>query len=164
MMNGFNSDTIHRAMNIFYLDHDITKSTAYLVDKHVVKMPLETTQILSTARHINGMQSPYKPTHINHPCVKWAAKSQANYRWLHSYADKLFAEYTFRYGKQHGSQKYLEDLTNCDNLPLDTFVIPPQCMPDEFKADDTVEAYRNYYRLGKQHIHSWKLRPKPEWI
>jgi hypothetical protein len=40
---------------------------------------------------------------------------------------------------------------------------PPQCMPDDCKGDDTVQAYRQYYAKHKYHIASWKKRGTPEW-
>ena len=36
-------------MNLFYLDEDLDRCAEYHVDKHIVKMPLEAAQILSTA-------------------------------------------------------------------------------------------------------------------
>lgn len=39
-------------MNIFYLDHDPHRAAHWLVDKHVVKMPLESCQMLSTAHRL----------------------------------------------------------------------------------------------------------------
>lgn len=42
-------------MNIFFLDRNIRKCAAYHCDKHVVKMILESTQLLSTALHLNGL-------------------------------------------------------------------------------------------------------------
>ena len=152
-------------MNIFYLDHDVRKSVSYLVDKHVVKMPLETVQILSSSCHIHGMPSPYKPTHLKHPCVLWAASSQNNYAWLLVYAKHIFAEYTRRYDRTHASEKHLDQLRRLDGVLVDVpFSLPPQCMPEHCRGSDTVEAYRRYYRTEKKHIHSWKTRCVPEWI
>lgn len=42
-------------MNIFILDHDLDKSAEYHVDKHVVKMPLEAAQLLTTALYIDSL-------------------------------------------------------------------------------------------------------------
>ena len=64
-------------MNIFVVDIDPSKAAQSLCDKHVVKMVLETAQILST---ISG--GPYRPTHANHPCVLWAGATKRNYLWL----------------------------------------------------------------------------------
>lgn len=92
-------------MNIFILDKDPTLSVIYHTDKHIVKMPIESTQILCTVLH-NTHQAPdwaYKPTHKSHPCVQWASESLDNWRWLRNYALLLGNEYTYRYDKQHKS-------------------------------------------------------------
>ncbi len=42
-----------------------------LNDKHVIKLILESCQLLSTAHHLLGDSSKitYKATHANHPCA-----------------------------------------------------------------------------------------------
>ena len=42
---------LNRSMNIFYLDSDIERVVQFHCDSHVVKMCLETAQILCTALH-----------------------------------------------------------------------------------------------------------------
>ena len=69
-------------MNIFYLDPDIQKCVELHCDKHVVKMPLETTQMLCTVHYRYGGDAPYKPVHAKHPCTLWAGNFYLNYRWL----------------------------------------------------------------------------------
>ena len=36
------------------------------------------------------------------------------------------------------------------NIPSDDWADPPQCMPDEYKCDNAVDAYWNYY-IGEKH-------------
>jgi len=152
-------------MNIFYLDDDINKSVQYLVDKHVVKMPLETAQLLSSAIYLNGGQGPYKPTHLKHPCTLWVASDECNYIWLSNYGLALCKEYTFRYHKQHACERVILDMPAVPVFKtINKFTLPPQCMPDEYKQSNTVEAYRAYYRGAKKHIHKWTGRPVPDWI
>lgn len=135
-------------MNIFYVDQCPVISACSLCDRHVVKMILETAQLLCTAHHVtHGSDDiPYRKTHVNHPSAVWARASVANYLWLVEHGLAMCAEYTRRYGKRHKTQDVLEW---CDqHIPLlssDGFTHPPQCMPDEFKHADTVVAYRNYY-------------------
>ena len=47
----------------------------------------------------------------------------------------------------------------------DTNATPhPQCMPDEYKCDDPVLAYRKYYVNDKKDIAKWeRSRPIPNW-
>ena len=69
-------------MNIFALDNDVKVAAQWHVDKHVVKMPLETAQMLCTARHELGEKPesiPYKVAHKNHPCTIWCRNSSENY-------------------------------------------------------------------------------------
>lgn len=128
-------------MNIFFLDHNPKKAAEYHCDKHVVKMCLEYAQILSTCYHIcskdksEGKQllsSLYKPTHVNHPCVKWACESYLHYTWLCClWAHTLF-EYSNRYGgKDHKSSMLLKylcfapaklDLEKSRNLPVGQYL------------------------------------------
>ena len=71
-------------MNIFYLDQDIQTCVEYHCDKHVVKMPLETTQMLCTVYHRYGAIAPYKPVHAKHPCTLWAGNNVLNYKLTHT--------------------------------------------------------------------------------
>ena len=143
-------------MQIFILDVNPILAAQYQADKHVVKQVLETAQILST---ISG--GPYKPTHANHPCVKWAALNRTNFSWLRRHGLALCAEYTHRYGKVHKSQSVIENARPLRDMPIgiSEFV---QCMPDEFKDKDPVVAYRKYYH-SKQFAQWNKSRPAPYW-
>lgn len=140
-------------MNIFYVDRDPIVASQMLCDRHVVKMALETAQILSTV-----LGGPYKPTHKNHPSVLWAAKHT---EWTYEHFQGLLKEYTHRYGKTHACERLNFALDFTKDEPWED---PPQCMPDQFKDDNTVEAYRSYYRGGKAHIAKWnKTRNPPAW-
>lgn len=136
------------------------------VDRHVVKMPLETAQLLCTAQSLNGIQSAYKTTHINHPCSIWARESVQNYAWLCLFGLELCVEYTYRYGKVHACERIITDCYN--NMPLlpNTHRTPfAQAMPDECKVvGDAVQAYRNYYLLHKQHLYNWTRREIPFFV
>jgi hypothetical protein len=37
-------------------------------------------------------------------------------------------------------------------------------MPEEYKVEDVVESYRNYYRGAKRDFATWKMRNVPEWF
>ena len=51
-------------MNIFILDNDIDKCAEYHLDKHIVKMPLESAQMLCTTHWIQKYLG-YVPRKIN---------------------------------------------------------------------------------------------------
>ena len=144
-------------MNIFRLHDDPEIAAAMHCDKHVVKMILETAQLLSSAHWMSDSSAPYRLTHKNHPSSKWTRQSIQHYRWLIDLGLHLCEEYTYRYDKIHKTQSIIEWLSaNEPNIPDDGFVHPPQCMPDYCKLDDTVLAYRNYYISEKSKFAKWK--------
>lgn len=154
-------------MNIFYLDTDPRIAASYHCDKHVVKMILETTQVLSAVYHRYGSEAPYKETHKNHPSTRWAGDSSANYVWLHLLGIHLCKQYTKRYGKTHKCEAYLKNELRDPppGIPYVEYVDPPQCMPEECKVqDDTVEAYKNYYRMNKAYMAKWKNTEVPNFM
>jgi len=144
-------------MNIFVLSLSPHMAAQFQCDKHVVKMLLESAQILST---VSG--GPYKPTHSKHPCVLWAGAARDNYHWLVEHALELCREYTFRYGKTHRCESVILQLVSPPSS-LPTGGTPfAQCMPDEFRRPDPVEAYQAYYH--SKTFAAWnKSRPAPFW-
>lgn len=152
-------------MNIFILDDNIEKSVRYLCDKHVVKMTLETAQLLCSP--YDPGSAPYKRAHYNHPCAKWTRASEQNYEWLLDYGYHIAHEYTHRYGKLH---KSLEVIDWCDNsyhrllLPSSGRTPFAQAMPDQYKSDDAVDAYRYYYLGEKVDFCKWTKRDQPKWF
>jgi len=157
-------------MNQFILSRDPRESAAMLCNSHSVKQPLEQGQMLSTAHRL--LETPqadfvYKVAHTNHPCTKWLRSSQAAYKYGLEYLEAMLAEYTHRYGKIHKTEReilpYLRQVPEA--LPDLPFVDPPQCMYDECRGSDTVEAYRNYYRVRRNEIKmAWTNREKPAWL
>lgn len=126
-------------------------------DKHVVKMIVESAQMLCTVGH-----GAYKPTHANHPCTKWASLSEANFEWLTAHALALCDEYTFRYGRRHKSQDVIENVQPpkaFSKVGLTPFAL---AMPDEFKSSDPVESFRAYYH-SKSSFAVWTKRKQPNW-
>jgi hypothetical protein len=156
-------------MNIFFLSKDPVKAARVQCDQHVVKMILETAQMLSTVAHeykYHNTPGIYKPTHANHPMTKWVNTHKNNYLWACEHGLALCDEYTKRYGKVHKSQKLIQILYDlCKSVFTfgggecnSTFITPPPlCMPDEFKQDDFVKAYKEYY---KAKLLSWKIPPR----
>jgi len=151
-------------MNIFILDDDMQKCTHAMIDRHIVKMPLEYAQILSTVCRAHGWPTTYEPTHINHPCVKWAQQSLDNYRYLWDLAMATGLEYTRRFGREHLSTDILfHELPYIIDLPLGDLTPFAQCMPEEYRQEDPIEAYRAYYMGEKSQMASWKHGSPPAW-
>lgn len=159
-------------MNIFFLDFDVKKCAKFHCDKHVVKMILETAQLLCSAHHVtihdtihDTIHVPYKLSHKNHPCSIWVRESLSNYLYLCELGLALGEEYTYRYGKTHKSIEVIKwCLTNRPNIKDFGFTTPPLAMPDEYKVDSVIDSYRNYYKGAKSTIVSWKNREKPDWF
>ena len=141
-------------MNIFYLDKDPIAAAVVQYNKHVVKMILESAQMLCAAHHILGNPDdvPYKLAHKNHPCTIWVRENSLHYDWLYEHMMALGDEYTARYNKTHMSIDKCKHLNiHPRNIPHETFEQPPQCMPDEYKDECSVQAYWNYY-IGEKHV------------
>lgn len=156
-------------MNIFYLDHNTELCAKYHVDRHVVKQLLEYFQLISTTLHLSGIDAPYKPTHINHPCAKWARESSANLNYLENLFLALCDEYTYRYGKVHACEvkwkDYYYQISKCAaGLPKISFTYPPLVMPDQYKTACLVESYRLYCIGEKSRMFKWKNRETPYWV
>ena len=159
-------------MNFFYLDEDPWTSIEYHCDKHIVKMPTEYKQMLCTAhRVLDGDERAnelfmYKKAHVNHPSTIWVRDNVHNYWWLYRLFTALCDEYTYRYGKGHMTDLKLRDTLRKPpmNIPVNKkFYQPPQCMPDQYKGEDSVEAYQKYYMGEKSSFSVWKKRPTPTW-
>lgn len=180
-------------MNIFYISRDPKECAQWAVDKHCIKMILESAQLLSTAhRVLDGHQTVgvsatgrkkkvwelddpadnaflYSATHINHPSAVWARQSNNNYNWLWCYLYEHCREYTRRYGKIHKVEQsgmLSRLMTPPANIPVAHKTQPPSAMDAKYIiSEDSVTNYRNYYKHGKAHLHSWKApATAPDWI
>lgn len=152
-------------MNIFVLDRDPFKAAEYHCDKHVVKMILETAQILSTVLHAYGVEGLYKPTHPNHPCVKWAGETGANFNWTYYLGCSLLSEFMYRYDKIHASTSVINEAAyHAHKIPAGGLTPFALAMPEKYKTDCPVESYRNYYRKAKKDILTYRNREWPEWL
>ena len=164
-------------VNLFVVDRDPIKSAQDLCDKHVVKMPLETAQILSSAfpkeepfeslREVKPRRVLYRQTHLNHKICRWTRETEENFLWTVRHGIGLCVEFRVRYGHAHSSESViLWCMKNVHKLQfpskgLTEFVqaISPDCY-----LDDPVEAYRKYYVLKKSHFAKWlKGRQPPQW-
>ncbi len=155
-------------MNVFYINNDPVLAAQELCDQHVLKMQIESAQMLATAHWETGGSAPYKRAHVNHPSTKWTRQSVQHYRWLVKHGLAICEEFTKRYGNDHKTRQILEWLRdNEPNLPDNGFAPPPQCMPEEYKNTDTVAAYKTFYIKDKVLIKGlgWrKLGNAPNWL
>jgi hypothetical protein len=154
-------------MNIFYTSDDPKACAVALDDKRLVKMVLETAQILSTITHKLGCDTPYKPTHMNHPCVLWAGQSLANFSWLKIHGVELAETYTRRYGREHKSEPIIRGFISYSIFSYDyhsTRTPHPNCTP--YKSLPIIEAYKQTLRdkwNSDVYPPNWTIDGPPTW-
>jgi len=166
-------------MNIFVLDTDPTVAAHMHCDKHVPKMVVEAAQMMASALRRHGATDeqmpltkagkPYKGGYAHHPCTVWAGDSRANFWWLATHAQALYCAYQLRFGKKHACADPIDQMqaltdsipeyTGTNHTGLTSFA---QAMPDEYRDDDAVKAYRAYYH-SKQFAKWGKGTPAPDW-
>lgn len=156
-------------MNLFLLDYDPIKAARYHCDKHIVKMPLESAQVLSTVKRLYGDtdEQLYKITHVKHPLVKWTYDCIENYLFHYTFFIAMCHEYTLRYHKTHVAQIKLEHILKIppSGMPSKTFTWPPLCMGETYHSNDPVFSYRVFYIMEKLRFTRWsKPASVPLWI
>ena len=151
-------------MNIFVTDHCPIQSASNLPDKHIVKMPLETCQMLAiiysdwyygVGKLYKQDGTPYRTAHgafRNHPCTQWAAANQDNLAWLIAHGLALCEEYTLRYHKIHTCQDVIHQATRIYDSIFDEPVYTAyhkvkrftRAMPEYLKYDTTITTIEAY--------------------
>lgn len=180
-------------MNIFALSRCPVESAQQMLNKHVVKMPTETCQMLHTNALFNEFADRYgyeptlkrlkeyheetesilmKPAMLNHPSTIWARQNVHNTLWLYNHGLALCEEFTERYGKEHGSFSRILQ-TPIDFDATEFLATPPLiAMFDEYRIpnkygehcwDYVIDSYRHYYLEGKWKFAEWSNDRKPSW-
>jgi hypothetical protein len=158
-------------MNIFFLSRNPREAARLHCDKHVVKMILETAQLLYSAHWVlnpEGLRADaYKLAHRNHPCAIWVRTSLTNYMWLVSLGWWLCKEYQYRYGdhKVHKTEAHIVWLMSNPpkSIPFINFTRPCLAMPDQYKQEDPIESYMLYYIESKFKERNIVNYTKREW-
>tara|TARA_R100001509_G_scaffold8735_1_gene4931 strand:- start:268 stop:780 length:513 start_codon:yes stop_codon:yes gene_type:complete len=165
-------------MNRFIIDHHPAAIAKSLCDQHIVKMPLEEAQMLSTAvRHHAGDEyaddnNIYKTAYMNHPCTIWARECRENYVYAVVLLEAMSDEYTHRYGKVHKSSLLLPAFKAAtEYVPPngEGLTAHPQCFSgfDQLKTNELwpITAYRRFYRVDKLKFARYnKGREMPHWL
>lgn len=153
-------------MNIFVTDSDPIIAAQNLCDSHVIKMIVESCQLLSTHDILNGYKRIYKPTHNNHPC-RICLNNPYNYMWLILHLKGLLDEYRYRYYKIHKCLElyniYWKNINYTYNFEQTTF---PSCMPKEYQIGNVIKNYRAYYKFKRKDLcrFTYKNRNIPNWL
>ena len=162
-------------MNRFLIADTPQEIAQALCDKHVVKMPLEEAQMLSTViRQANPEYADehelYRVAHAKHPCTIWAGKTRANYMFACHLWQHMCIEYTHRYNKHHASERFAHAfIQGARYIPSGNITPHPECFGEHahLKTDNEwpVDSYRKFY-MTKQHRFKmvWKNRPVPKWF
>lgn len=144
-------------MNIFVLDERPLVAAQYLDDVRVPKMIVESAQMLASALRRHGATDeempiaktsgrPYLGGYKNHPCTIWAGNTSSNFAWLALHGLGLCVEYTRRFGKVHACESAIKHMIRMvDKIPAGITEPFALAMDDEYKQENAVEAYRNYY-------------------
>jgi Pyrimidine dimer DNA glycosylase len=161
-------------MNIFFLHRNPRIAAQYHCDKHVVKMIIETAQLLYSAHWMLNSQLPtnaYKLAHKNHPCSIWVRQSITNYMWLASLGWWLCKEYQARYGvhKVHKTEAHIVWLIHNPPRGIPYLDMTPlaQAMPDIYKDENPIRAYRRFYicsKVKERNIVTYTRRPPPPFL
>jgi len=153
-------------MNIFVTDPCPIQSARNLPDKHIVKMPLETCQMLAiifsdwyygVGKLYKSDGTPYRTAHgafRNHPCTQWAAANQYNLAWLIRHGYALCDEYYARYNKLHTCQDVIQQAERIYHRSFDDQLSHAstkvtqftRAMPEDIKYDDTISTITAYKR------------------
>ena len=150
-------------MNIFVLSKDPQEAAVFHCNKHVVKMILESSQMLCTSHWMRLLESkgkkltdfkrvrdaqqwlfentskefqpPWKMSHVRHPCTIWTNENISNYMWHLELCESLLSEYRSRYKKNHKSEDVVKWLRK--NIPVNIESAELTnfvvCMKDEYK-------------------------------
>jgi hypothetical protein len=174
-------------MNIFALSTSPQESARQMIDKHVIKMPTETCQMLHTnilymqyvqehgkepqlkdlkAFHQEIGSELMKPAMLNHPSTIWARQSLDNFDWLLYHGVSLCGEYTHRYEKEHGTQKRIVDcglyrkFIDNHNYPLDKLTPVTIAMDDSYRIENTFDDEWEFVIESYRHYYlegKWKF-------
>ncbi|QDP64067.1 MAG: hypothetical protein Tp1100DCM51572_64 [Prokaryotic dsDNA virus sp.] len=161
-------------MNIFALSDCPIEAAKMVCDKHLPKMIVESAQMMASALRFHGATdkdmpltlhgTPYKGGYPHHPCTRWTQENKANFLWLARHAFTLAQQFDYRYGHKHACLWPLTHMASMadEYLPEGDRTPFAQAMPEEYKDEDAVKAYREYYHtktfakwVGPRKTPSW---------
>jgi hypothetical protein len=166
-------------MNIFALSKCPHESARQMLDKHIVKMPTETCQMLHTnivymqfvnahgkeptqrelkAFHKASKSKLMKPSMLNHPSTIWARQSFSNFMWLFEHGLALCEEHKIRYPKEdekgniieHGSYHRILQCNSHTDLVIDFEFNEDSLTPVSIAMDDR-------YRIKNTFDDEWEF-------
>lgn len=107
----------------------------------------------------------YRHSHMSHPCGKWIQETSSNYQWAFTLMEELVFEFNRRYGHSHGTERLIPFLRNLPSK-IKTGGLTPfaLAMPEQYKVEDAIQSYKNYYIGEKVSFAKWTNTPVPTWF
>jgi hypothetical protein len=166
-------------MNVFWLDRSVDRAASAVDDSRVVKLCTEAAQCVAAGLRIRARDplSPlsvgrvdsagvYEAYNIDNALPHWCALSRSHMLAVWHMTQALNDEYVRRWddADKHGSWAAAVDWFDLvAEVPDHGWHAPPLYMPDEYKGDDFVEAYRRYYVQEKGSDVTFERTDRPEW-
>jgi len=154
-------------VNIFFTSNDPIECALALDDKRLVKMPIESVQMLSSAVARHGGVPIYRVAWSKHPCTLWSGDSKENFEWHLAHLKAMNDEFVHRYGKDHASflAGYASLKAQADKLPSIGLTGFPNCSLRK-DIQDVIEAYRLGFEIkwkNDKRPPRWTKRGHPAW-
>ena len=182
-------------MNIFVLDENPRIAAEMHCDRHVCKMIIEHNQMLAATyyhtigisrkkefpenqekinhlfkdwprKHPDGTEHHYSVSHVNHPCTVWTRTSIENFNWLLDCNESLCDQFLYRYKHEHSGRAIVNWMRlNLPKLPSSELTPFAQAMPECYRGDNAVEAYKKYYGYKPSYMDmKWAHSERPTWF
>lgn len=177
-------------MNIFATDKCPVQSARALDNRRVVKMILESAQLMINVGYEYKVQRnripkasvglPYKPTHVNHPCSKWVKESKENFQWLYEHYMALLVEYEAQYNKKHRllesshlirsyseliERQSFTSFANCSLFKEEQDVYLAYKLTMEEKWSKEIELWKTMGAQGRSSYKpQWRNNTIPQWV
>ncbi len=164
-------------MNIFVLSLNPWKAAEMHCDILVNKMAVEAMQMITCACIARGIPTaslplsaagkPLRGGYKHHPCSIWVQECWENFLWACNYGLALCQQFQLRFGKAHACEPKIQMLMDwailSNAFPILGEMTPfVQAMDDEYRNDDPVQAYRDWF--SSKTYHRWNRGvPAPDW-
>jgi hypothetical protein len=149
-----------------YAVNDKVKTKKFIVlDGETAALVLETIDGKEKYKIAVQNKLCYSSTHANHPCAVWTRVSNKNYLWLFELFKSCLTEYTIRYGRIHAAAAMVPFLSKVPkNITVGEQTPFAVAMPEQYRVNDAVLSYQNYYVHDKIRFAKWTNRAAPEWF
>lgn len=154
-------------MNIFFVSDDPSEAARSLCDRHIVKMILESTQMICACYHVTQQAHKLppelimKPVHQNHVSTRWIRLSSSNFEWICIHLETLVKEYDQRYNNKKAHFRSRNLLNEFDthplSLPSNGLTYPHLAFGDTSRPDlnKVYKKIQSKYGIWSEHLHAF---------